>query len=239
MYKNGYLLNSFNPHTFRALLFILIYFFMSAISSNALPTNADSFQIEFQEGYLVFTAQKAPLKIIIDGIAREFQVAITGLDARYAEALTFSIKAESLQEVLKLMFRHLGEKNVAFEFIDNRLRYISVVPESKKKLRSQPQMKGLEAVPEDRVTAIEVLEVMNASQAVDIGVEKGDLILEYGGMRLSRASELVEETKRRSPSEIVEMVVFRKGGQLRFYVYGGFIGVRVKTVTVLKEWVDY
>ena len=212
---------------------------MPVIGNNALPTNEDSFQIEFQEGYLLFKAQKAPLNVIIDGIAQEFQVVITGLDARYSETITFSIKAKSLQEVLKIMFRHLGEKNVAFEFIDDRLRYISVVPESKKKLRSQPQLKTLDAVPEDRVTAIEVLEVINASQAADIGVEKGDLILEYGGMRLSRASELVEETKRRSPSEIVEMVVFRKGGQLRFYVNGGIIGVRVKTVTVLKEWVDY
>ena len=231
-------MNNIYLHRVIAPLFLLLFVFV-ATENKAATSDLASFQMEFQEGVILFEAHNASIKEILDGIDQEFQIVISGLDARHSEITTFSIKSESVKEAIMLFFRHIGEKNVAFEFLDDRLRHVSIVPESQKKGLPQSPIDTPEAPPEDHSTAIEVVEVISGSQAIDLGIERGDLILEYDGKRLNRASELADEAKARSSDEVMEMVVLRNKGRIRFFVNGGFIGIRVRTAKVLKEWVDY
>jgi S1-C subfamily serine protease len=80
-----------------------------------------------------------------------------------------------------------------------------------------------------------VQSIVDGSQAQEAGLQKGDIILEYGGTKISRAAELVKESKTRSPDEEVELLIIREGEQVRVNVKGGFIGVRIKTVNLPAE----
>ena len=116
-------------------------------------------------------------------------------------------------------------------------------PESKEAKTSFPLPANPDSQPEavqnQTTGAIEILEVIEGSQAWLLGLQTGDFILEYDGLKLTRASELVEVTKKTAPHETVEMIISRDETPLKYFVNGGFIGVRIKTVLVMKDWVDY
>jgi len=80
-----------------------------------------------------------------------------------------------------------------------------------------------------------VQSIVGDSQAQEAGLRKGDIIIEYGGRNITRAAELVKESRKKPPDEEVELLVMREGEQVRVNVKGGFIGVRIKTVNLPTE----
>jgi hypothetical protein len=74
--------------------------------------------------------------------------------------------------------------------------------------------------------------IVAESQAEKLGIKKGDIILEYGGVRIESASQLIKNVKEKSSEETVEMLVVRDGQSETYTLSGGQIGVQIHTIIV-------
>ena len=212
------------------------FLFFCWVSAEAAVRNIEaSSLVEFQQGKIILRAREIPLRRILQDIDNEFHVTIRGLEGRAAEAITFYSQADTLQDILSALLRHLDEKNYAFEYHSEILKQVSVLPEAKTENPAFSAQQGQEPKRNETVNAVEILGIVDRSQAEELALRKGDLILEYDGVKIDRASELVSKTKKRAPAEQIEIVVMRDGDPLRFFVNGGFIGIRIKTIKILKE----
>lgn len=217
---------------------------MSLSASAAAPavsTDDTAFQIQFEKGNIIFAARQAPLQNILNGLRKEFHIQITGLEDRGTESVTYTILAQLQQDVIKGLMRHLAVKNYALEHTDGKLTRVSVFPEARHTASSEPALSPSETTPKKNEepkqsdSAVEVQSIIDDTQAQEADLRKGDIILEYGGIKINRAAELVKESKKRTADEAVELLVIRDGEQVRVSVKGGFIGVRIKTVNVSTE----
>jgi C-terminal processing protease CtpA/Prc len=217
-------------------IFILIVFQMCATIGVAEDKIVSSLIVEFQQGKLVLHAQRSPLGKILDGIRHECLVEISGLELRVNEPITFSCKEETLADVLKRLLRHLGEKNYAFEFYNERLRRVSVVPEAKSDPSSSPFQINKELTEKKFVDVARVQSTADGSQAQTLDLWEGDLIIEYDGVKITRGPlELVEEMKKKSHKDQVEIIVVRDLEPMRFFSSGGMIYMDIKTKRISKK----
>lgn len=200
-----------------------------------------SFKIQFEKGNILFAAKQVPLRHVLSELHREFRIRITGLEDRGTESVTYTIAAESLRDIIRGLMRHLAVKNYALEETDGNLTHVSVFPEARQIVSPEPPSSPSESIqsedkePNPSAGAAEVLSIVSGSQAEGLDIQKGDIILEYGGIKISRAAELVKESRKKPPDEEVELLVLRNGEQVRVNVKGGFIGVRIKSVNVPTE----
>ncbi len=207
----------------------------------AVSRDNNALQIQFEKGNILFAAGQTPLQNILTALKKEFNVQITGLEDRGTESVTYTIMAESLQDVIRGLMRHLSVKNYAIEETDGKLTRVSVFPEARQIVSSVPapstsdttQKEDEESKPS--ASAVEVQSIIDDSQAQEAGLKKGDIILEYGGTKITRAAELVKESRKKPPDEEIELLVMREGERVRVNVKGGFIGVRIKTVNLPPE----
>ena len=77
-----------------------------------------------------------------------------------------------------------------------------------------------------------------SSQAELIGLLPGDLIVEYDGIRINSATQLVRVVEENSTKSQVEMVVVRDKRPMRVILQGGRIGVRITNKKITKEEYD-
>jgi S1-C subfamily serine protease len=209
--------------------------------AKAINTDGGAFQIQFAKGNIIFAAGQTPLQNILDGLHKEFQIQITGLENRGAESVTYTIRADSLPEVIRGLMRHLAVKNYALEHSDGKLTRVSVFPEARSTVSSKPAPPPSETTqkedeePKPTASAVAVQSIIDDTQAQEADLREGDIIVEYGGSKITRAAELVKESKKRTTDEEVEMLVVREGERIRVSVKGGFIGVRIKTVNLPTE----
>jgi len=221
-------------------LFIFIVLQMYATLGVAEDRIVSSVIVEFQQGKLVLQAEGTPLWKILNGIRHKCLVEISGLELRVNEPITFSSKGGAPEDVLKRLLRHLGEKKYAFEFIDERLIRVSVVPGVRSGVSSLSVQMNEEVIKEKFVNVVRIQSVVDGSQAQTLDLWEGDLIIEYDGVKISSTQGLIKEVKKKSHKEQVEMIVVRDHELLRFVLNGGFIGVRIKTITIPKgELVNY
>ncbi len=195
-------------------------------------------QIQSEHGMIFLSAVESPLSQILKGIEAEFNIQAVGLEDRGAELITYTTRAPNLQEVMKGLMRHLRVKNYALVYDTERLSRISVFPEASK--TSTPVITdsfsaSWEPKPTEPPGAAEIQSIVDASQAQQMDLRKGDIILEYGGVKINRAADLVMESRKKTPEEEVEIVVLREGEPVRLSARGGFIGVRIKTVNMPVE----
>jgi len=180
--------------------------------------------------------QKIPLSELLERLFREHQVIVSGLDSRGKEILNLTAVGDSLADIIRSLLLNLGEKNFAFEYTDNRLSRVLVLPGGAEDMRNISTIVSSQ-VPAlaESVDAVEVLGIIEGSQAQNLDIRKGDLLLEYDGMKIDRASKLVEETKKRSSADEIELVLLRNGDPVRLNARGGFLGVQVKTIKIFTE----
>ncbi len=189
-----------------------------------------------EEDRLTLSAEDRPLGEVLEEIQRQSGVEILGMDGRVDEPVTFFSKPDAMEKVLKRLLRHLDETNFAFEYSRTRLRRISVLPSggSEATVRSPEPTAAAAQSPDEpeKVNTVRVLKVNEGTQAADLDLSQGDLILEYDGAKINSAQELVAAVKRKSPQETVEMVVVRDRQPFRLVLNGGLIGVNILTVSV-------
>lgn len=225
--------------TLKTSLFIFLMFQMTATLGVAEEKIVSSLIVNLQQGRLVLQAQGTPLWKILDAIRRECMVEILGLDDRKNEPVTFSSKGETLEDALKQLLRHLGEKNYAFEFVDERLRRASVFPEAEG-IVDLPHVPPGEKVSQKKFVNVVIIQnIVDGSQAQALDLLEGDLIIEYDGVKITGGPlDLIKEVKKKSNKEQVGMIIVRNNEPRRFVLNGGAIGVRIKTIKIPREELD-
>lgn len=188
-------------------------------------------------GTFTIESQGSLLKEILDSLRKDFAIEIIGLEQKNDTPVSFSHTSDSLEGLLKALLRHIGEKNYAFEFIDQKLKRISVLPGS---ANADVPVATNEPMADSElplVAVAEVQSVVEGSQAESLGIIPGDIILAYDGVKINNALQLVKEVEKKSSAANIELIVIRNHSALRYTVIGGFIGVRIQTKQIPKE--DY
>jgi len=232
---------------------ILIIFFLWCFPEAGGPAAEDDFpglSVDFKQNIVTIRAREVPLEKLLDEIARECGIKIRGFDEREKEAITFFSDGCTPSQTLRRLVSHLGEGNYVFEFHDQELVSVRVFPNGEAVAASRPVPKRTEKAVKEPPPATEqktkqefvkiprILNVNDDSQAQAVGLLKGDLIVEYDGVRISSSAQLVSEVKKKADSEEVEIVVIRDKTEMRFSLEGGEIGVGVGDEEIPKEEFD-
>jgi C-terminal processing protease CtpA/Prc len=184
-----------------------------------------------QDGTVRFEARDSSLEEIAKKLYDKYAIEVKGLEKREGEKFTFSFFADSPEEILKRLLRFVGIRNYAFEFSDATLKRVVVVPEGSKDTSSVIEQERTQEArnPETFVTIAQIQSIVAGSQAESAGLQDGDIVLEYDGVPIRSAQQLVSEVEKKTTNSQVELVVLRQKITTRLILSGGFIGVRIMT----------
>jgi S1-C subfamily serine protease len=136
------------------------------------------------------------------------------------------------------MLRYLGVKNFAIQFVDARLTRIMVLPESVSDITISENQQADRWNPPESISVAQIMSVVEFSQAQTLDLTAGDIIIEYDGVRISSAQQLVEEVEKKAENSQVDMIVIRERNSMRLILAGGTIGVRIRTKNISYEEID-
>ncbi|MBT8364868.1 MAG: hypothetical protein KJP23_09190, partial [Deltaproteobacteria bacterium] len=141
-------------------------------------------------GKVIFQARDATLAEVIEELRTQYSIEIKGLEERKTEKITYAFDADTLEALLKGLLRHLGIKNYAFEFADEALKRLVVVPAATSDVTSLSI--SPEDIEEDKefVSVAQIQSIVESSQAEAADLEAGDLIIEYDGVPITSAQQL-------------------------------------------------
>ena len=223
----------------RAAITIIIALFLLFPMRTASKVTEDkrppSLFVEYQSGVLVLKARETPLRLIFNAIRNECLIEISGLERRGSEPVTLSLQSVSLPEAMKQILSYLGEKNYAFEFVDERLRRVAVLPRAKKGISSLPLPTNGVAVEQSFVDRPVIYSIVKGSQADTLNLLEGDIVVEYDDVKIKTARQLIEVVKTKSDRGQLDMIVVRDNEPIRFVLNAGFIGIRVLTVRIPRK----
>lgn len=186
-------------------------------------------------GRFYIRADNASLRTVADALYSRFDIRIGGLETHEHSKVNLAFEAHSLEELVKGLLRHMKINNYAFEFTDQQLKLVNIFPASKQADLPSVSSRTPSSPNEETVTVVVVKSVVESSQAEGLGILPGDLIVEYDGIRLNNAVELVKEVKRKSTKSSIDLLVVRNDSTMRLVVQGGFIGVRIATERISKS----
>jgi hypothetical protein len=219
-------------HLLLCYLLILTAFWVTlpAKASNEITRDAD--------GKIVIDVRNSALVEIIKELSDKYSVEVSGLESRKSEKFTFSFKADTLETLLRRLLRYLGVKNFAIQFADARLTRIVVLPESMSDIMLSENLQTDRWNPPESISVAQIMSVVESSQAESLDLTAGDIIIEYDGVRISSAQQLVEEVERKAENSQVDMIVIRDKDPMRLFLAGGTIGVRIRTKNISYEEID-
>jgi hypothetical protein len=235
-----------------------ILFFYPGFHLDSFGYENRNLTMDYREGLLTLKADQVELREILEEFKEKYGLKITGLRHRKDEVITFSTKSDDVEEVLKRFFRHLGESNYAFRYAGRRLIRVSVVPESKNRSNSSLSMASSPSVPRTptvhsmipeppplgpdkdkgkvkKYPVVRVSNILDDSQAETVGLEKGDIVVEYNGVPVKTSRELVDNVKKTSDTDTVDLMVIRDGEPVNYILRGGMIGIRIGNVMLGDE----
>lgn len=195
--------------------------------------------VEYDAGRITVRADGEPLGDVISEIRAAGDIQINGLGHRAGDPLSFQVEDMDVEDALKRLMRQLKENNYAFEYSRTRLRRLSVFPAGQTEVARPapaPRPQGGESA-EGRERVVRVINVHEGTQAENLDLQQGDLILEYDGETITSAQQLVDAVKARSAEQIVQMTVVRDGNRFPLTLNGGLIGINILTVNVPPEQV--
>jgi len=214
----------------KKLYISLIWILIIQTALPAYATNegsAPSFSIEFSETEVIFQAKEILVRELLDKIKEDISVEIKGLEPKPDDLVTFSSKGTSSEIVLRQLLRHLGEKNFAYVYEDDRLIRITVFPQG---TYSEPRISQNENKHKKKsIRVVEITGILEDSQAEKLDIKKGDYIIKYDGVRVSMPEELIKETTKGKDPTPVDMIILQNGKPKRVFLEKGFIGIRVRT----------
>ncbi len=200
-------------------------------------TTAVAPEVLCANGKLSIQTKNTPLSKVVEEIGRKCRVAISGLEQRANEPLSFTAQEEIQETALKRFLRQLGEESYAFEYTRSGLNRIVVLPRSNAKYSPAPMFppKTEPALPfpppapqpAEAPPGVSVMDVIQGSQGESIGLQKGDVVLEYDGVKITDSQQLIQEVKNRETKDVVELTVLRNNTPMSFVLKGGFIGVNI------------
>jgi hypothetical protein len=214
-------------------LLLLIPFWTSFFAPNF--TVASDEIILARDGKFFFKSQDSTLKEIVGEFNKKYSIEIKGLESRESEKITFLFEAETLETLLKGLLRHLDVKNYAIEFADAALERVVVVPGPTRAVAENLRPPDDEPEVPEFVDVAQIQSIIASSQAEKVGLLEGDIIIEYDGVLITSAQQLVAEVEKKAANDRVEIVIVRDKAPQRLTLSGGFIGIRIKTTKIPKE----
>ena len=208
---------------------LLIIFLIWATFFTAKLTDAVVEISMAPNGTINFAARDSTLEEIAKKFYDNYSVEIKGLENRGGEKITFSYSADTLENLLKSLLRYIGIKNYAFEFSDAALKRLVVVPEATNDISSFSKSPKDLSQQKEFVSVAQIQSIVEASQAESAGLQEGDIVIEYDGVSISSAQQLVSEVEKKAVKSQIEMVIVRQKIPTRLILNGGFIGVRIIT----------
>ena len=219
----------------KRILLLLIYFLFWTATNAASPANASIEITHGWDGNVTIEARDSVLDDIFRELHDKYGIEVSGLESRKSDKITFSFEADTLEGLLRGLLRYLGVKNFAIEFADAALTRIMVVPDSVKGFRPSENADIESSNQTESIGVAQVQSIVEFSQAESLDLIAGDIILEYGGVRITSAQHLVDEVEEKDESSQVEMVILRDKYPIRLILAGGLIGVRVMTKQISKK----
>jgi C-terminal processing protease CtpA/Prc len=210
---------------FRIFLLFLIWIYLYPVGSAGAVVELNA----ISDGTIRLEARDSNLGEIVSKFYDRYTLEIKGLENRESEKVTFSYTADTLEDLLKSLLRHLGIKNYAFEFDDEILKRLVAVPETTTDVSSLSPSSNIPKQENEFVSIAQVQSIIEASQAESAGLQIGDIILEYDGVPINSAQQLVREVEKKAQVNQIEMVIVRQKIPTRLILNGGFIGVRILT----------
>ncbi len=222
-------------------LFFLFFFSAAALAE---ITVTPSISVKMEKTGATIISNGILLKDLVDRIKKDMGVEIRGITCPPNKLITFRGNGPSSEIVLRQLLRHLGEKSFAYEFSNDKLVRINVFPKGTQAAieiasahASEPLLPIKDEPPgaADLVSLVEIVSVLEETQAKTLGLQKGDYIYMYNGKRVLNAEELVAETSEDGDPTPADMVIIRNDTVNHHFLDKGFIGVQVKTAKIPKE----
>lgn len=175
------------------------------------------------------------IRQLIEQFEQEFQIEISGLDHLYDDKITFESSGNSRQ-ILERFLKQINETDYVFFYRDGRLSRVVIVDgrqsddgsgktKSVSNAVSPETTEETDAEDDDFKTVCVVQDVIQNTTAAKIGLQKGDLIIEYDNVRISHFNELKRQTRiKRNKSEI-SLLIVREMTPIRMYCEAGTMGV--------------
>jgi len=215
-----------------------LYFLLWAAFYATGPANASNEITRVWNGNIIIETHDSVLAEIFKELYDKYSIEVSGLESRETDKITFSFEADTLEALLRGLLRYLGVKNFAIQFADATLTKIVVVPDSMSDITTS---ENVQMDQRDQVEALSVAQIQSIvafSQAESLDLIAGDIIIEYDGVRITSAQQLVEEVEKKSEKSQVEMIVIREKNPVRLILAGGIIGVRIMTKKISKEEIN-
>jgi S1-C subfamily serine protease len=143
-----------------------------------------------------------------------------------------------MESLLRGLLRHLGVKNFAIEFADATLTRIVVVPDAISDIAPSEKAQPDQGNQIDSVSVAQIQSIVEFSQAESLDLTAGDIIIEYDGVRITSAQQLVDEVEKKADHSQVEMIVIREKNPMQLILAGGIIGVRIMTKEISQEEIN-
>ncbi len=223
----------------KRICLLLICFLVWTAFNATSPATASIEITQGWNGNIFIEAHDSVLVELFKELYEKYAIVVSGLESRESDKITFSFEADTLEALMRGLLRYLGVKNFAIEFADAALTRIVVVPDSANRFK---QFENVFIEPSNQVGSMNVAQIQSIvefSQAESLDLIAGDIILEYDGVRITSAQQLVDEVEGKDESSQVEMIVIRDKKPMRLILAGGMIGVRIVTKKISKEEIDF
>ena len=224
--------------TMKRIHLLLCYLLFWTAFWVTVPANASNEISRDSNGHITIDAQDSDLIEIFKELYDKYSVEVSGLESRKSEKFTFFFEADTLETLLRKLLRYLGVKNFAIQFVDARLTRIVILPESVSDITISENLQTDRWNPPESISVAQIMSVVEFSQAQTLDLTAGDIIIEYDGVRISSAQQLVEEVEKKAENSQVDMIVIRERNSMRLILAGGTIGVRIRTKNISYEEID-
>ncbi len=215
-----------------------LYFLFWAAFYATGPANASNEITRVWNGNIIIEAHDSVLVEIFKELYDKYSIEVSGLESRESDKITFSFEADTLEALLRGLLRYLGVKNFAIQFADATLTRIVVVPDSMSDITTSENVQMDQRDQVEPLSVAQIQSIVEFSQAESLDLIAGDIIIEYDGVRITSAQQLVEEVEKKSENSQVEMIVIREKNPVRLILAGGIIGVRIMTKKISKEEIN-
>jgi len=98
-----------------------------------------------------------------------------------------------------------------------------------------PEVQKLQKGKKTITRMVMIKAVILNSQADKIGLQTGDFILKYDGIKISKKDDLINAAKATRNKERIELLIMRNSEEKRFKIKGGPLGIKIDEQTVLRE----
>jgi hypothetical protein len=227
------------PYGIMKKIHLLSFYFLFCTAFYATgPANASNEITRVWNGNIIIEAHDSALVEIFKELYDKYSIEVSGLESRESDKITFSFEADTLEALLRGLLRYLGVNNFAIQFADATLTRIVVVPDSMSDMTTSENVQMDQKDQLEPLSVAQIQSILEFSQAESLDLIAGDIIIEYDGVRITNAQQLVEEVEKKSEKSQVEMIVIREKNPVWLTLTGGIIGVRIMTKKISKEEIN-